>query len=413
AEWHYVLSINNQNSSIKESDIKITLCKVEKPHTQENPDSSEAILIDKEQEDNVFCYYFDENHPKGPWHPPFFRLSITNNSQTRKFWVTALYCGVDYSPDKKGYYTSTAFSITNRFLRKEELNRGHVAKMTDEIHEFNTNRRIEYESIQLSLLDDYFAQGYNEIKDTIKIFISTEEIDSNLFNTKGIPIDVEGVLPKKQLGTPILFQRQPSDWCTFEIPITIVKPRDLGILDFGQSKSFYGLTIVGHPHFSARIILSTMNEFIRSTKVMVNEHQKDMPRPEILYGNENVSTIKLTNGIGEIEGCSVIEFYREKGGQSINDNQPLVFKIDLDKIIIEDKNKLILIGYSPQERAYFSLGNMNENQEIIINKLPLESISLINGIGNSIKLILLNVNYDFQLNTIVEKGVNKVGVENC
>ncbi len=245
AEWHYILSINNPNSRIKESEIKITLSKVEKPHTQENPDSSEAILIDNEQEDNVFCYYFDENHPKGPWHPPFFRLSITNNSQTRKFWVTALYCGVDYIPDKKGYYTSTAFSITNRFLRKEELNRGHVAKMTDEIHEFNTNRRIEYESIQLSLLDDYFDQGYNEIKDTIKIFISTEEIDSSPFNTDGIPIDVEGVLSEKQAGRPILFKPKLSDWCTFEIPITIVKPRDLGIIDFGQSKSFYGVTIAG------------------------------------------------------------------------------------------------------------------------------------------------------------------------
>jgi len=394
AEWHHILSISNPNSKIKESEIEINFSSVEKPHTLDWKlvDSAPSILIEDWEEDNVFCYHFDENHPKGPWHEPAFRLSIINRSK-RKFWVSALYCGVDYTVDGTGSnYSSTSFSITNRFLEKEELSNGDVAKLTDEL-----NENFELESITLSLLDDYFDQGYNEIKDTIKIFISTEEIDTSPFNMVGIPIDVEEIAGEKPAGKVLPVQPPESDWRTLEIPLTIVRPRDEGMLNVGQSKSFYGLTIVGHRTLSARIILSTMEEFIRSTKLKVGEHKKYMPKPEILYGNEAVYPIHLTNGIGNVEGCSVIELYRTQGMESINEEHPLVFRIGSKISSLSDKHQFILVGYSSKERAYFSLGTMNENREIKINGLPLESPSVIDGLGNSIKLILLNVKYGFDI----------------
>jgi Caspase domain len=404
AEWHYILSIDNPNSKIKESEVEIRLSAVEKPYTTQSSliDSAPSTLIEDWHEDNVFCYHFDDNHPNGPWHTPAFRLSIINKSATRKLWASALYCGIGYIPDESGNYISTSFSITNQFLEKKELSINDTAKLMDAVATFD---RVELESITLTVLDDYFDQGYNEIKDTIKIFVSTEEIDTSPFNMVGIPINIkEDYIEAKPAGILRPQQPQQSDWRTFEIPVTIVRPRDEGILNIGQSKSFYGLTIVGHLSFSARIILSTMEEFIRSTKIIVDGHKKYMPRPEILYSNENVCPLLLTHGFGDIEGCSVIELYRTKGAKSIDEEQPLVFRIDSKISTLSDKHQLILVGYSSKDRTYYSLGTMNDDREIHINILPFESPSVIDGLGNSIKLILLHVKSESNMPPLLGKS---------
>jgi hypothetical protein len=396
AEWHHIVDISNPNSKIEESEIEIKFSAVEKPYISQLNiiDKVSSIPIEYWQEDHVFRYHFYEEHPKGTWHNPAFQLSVINNSKTRKFWVSVLYCGMGYTvDDTRRNYSSTSFSITNRFLDKEELSIGGIARLTDE---YNNNEE-ELESIILTLLDDYFDQGYNEIKDTIKIFISTEEIDTSPFNTPGVPIHVKELMAARSAATSPTLEIEQSDWRTFEIPVTIVRPRDEGTLYVRQNKSFYGLTIVGHPTFSARIILSTMEEFIRSTKLIVGGHKKYMPRPEILYGNETVCPIKFTNGLGDVEGCSVIELYRSEGTEFINEEQPLIFCIDSKILTLTDEHKLILVGYSSDKRAYFSLGIMNENREIKINGLRFESPSLIDGLGNSIKLILLKVKLEFEI----------------
>jgi hypothetical protein len=410
AEWYHIVSIANPYSTIREAEVGIDLRIVENPHIHQNPDIAPDTLMENWQGENVFRYYFDETTPGDSWRSPAFRLSIVNRSDRKSFWVTALYCGTGYTFDRT-HYTSTSFSITNRFLEKELLkSKDQVATMIDEVNDLSANHHIAYESIQLSLLDDYFDQGYNEIKDLIKIFVSTEELDTSPFNMEGIPIDTEGILAGKPAGRQILLQPPQPDWRTFEIPITIVKPRDLGILSVAQDKSFHGLMIVGHPTFSARIILSTLEEFIRSTRLTrvrdagrpsqsdeMNGHYTFMPRPEILYSNENVCTIELTNGLGEIEGCSVIEFYRIEGVEFIDEKRPLIFKVDPNIITIAETRKLILVGYSASERMYYALGTMDKNQEIKVDILPYESPSLIGGLGSSIKLLLLSVRSGFEI----------------
>ena len=405
AECHRIVAIANPNTTIRESEVGVELRIVDAPHTHQNPDTAPATLIEDWRGENVFRYSFDDTVPGGPWHPPAFRLSIVNHSKAREFWVSALYCGVGYIPDRT-HYTSTSFSITNRFLEQELLKKKTAAKMADEINDPYADRHVAYESIQLSLLDDYFDRGYNEIKDVIKVFISTEELDTSPFNMKGVAIDTEGQLAEKPAG-----QLQPPpqpDWRTYEIPITIVKPRDLGILNTKQDKAFQGLTIVGHPTFSARVVLSTMEEFIRSTRLTgvgdASGSSQDsesigrpiyMPRPETAFGNENVHTIELTDGLGQVEGCSVIEFFRAAGAEFISPEQMLTLRVNPKEIAVAETHRLILVGYSSAKRAYYTLGTMNADHEIKVDLLPPNSPSLISGLGGSIKLVLLNVRSDF------------------
>lgn len=406
AEWHRIIAIANPDTTISEDEIGIERRDVENPHQYPNPDLATPTLLADWRRENVFRYTFDDKRPGDPWRPPAFRLSIANHSD-RLLIVSALYCGSGYVFDRT-HYTSTSFSITNQFLEREELaKRNQVAKMMDEISDPQKDRHVAFESIQLSLLDDYFDRGYNEVKDLVKVFVSTDELDTSCFNMKGIPIDIQGVLGKRFLG----IEAEESDWRTFEVPITIVKPRDLGFQRPGQDKSFYGLTIAGHPAFSAQVILSTFEEFARSIAPAARAGAEDsnqnlnstsrsassIPRPEILYGNENVCMIELTDGLGDVQGCSVIEFYRAAGVEAISATKPLRFIVDPQKNAVDEKRKLMIVGYSPNDRTYCPLGIMDAQQQIDVVSLPYASSSLIDGLGNSIKLLLLSVRTDFEV----------------
>lgn len=394
-EWHNILSIQKPNSTIRESELMIRLSDVESPYTNDDPDTSTAKEVSIYAKEIVFRYHFYEGS-RGAWHPPFFRLSIENKSN-RSFWVSALYCGAGFLPDGNNYVT-TSFSISNQFLEKEQLRQRSIAKMIDRYVDRNTP--FESESIQLSILDDYFEQGYNEIKDVIKIFVSTEEMDTSVFNRPGIPIDHEGTLSPRPTGRSATSPPPQPDWKTFEIPVTIVKPRDLGWFAQNQNKTFFGTTLEGHQGFSARILLSTMEEFIRTTETVINEQVTNMPKPEVLLGIDQVYTVPITDGIGTTEGCKVIEFYQIGGAKTIHKKDPLNL-VPNEKMVIAGNKVLVCMGYSAEKRNYVFLGKPNKQGIIPISKLPNLSPSLVNGLGMSVKLFLLRV--DKKLLPLIEK----------
>lgn len=406
ADWHHILSISNELSTIPEDAIEIGLSFLDKPYIYDHPDMDRSPNIIKNwKKDNVFRYIFDDSHPKGPWHPPYFRLSITNKSFGTAYWISVLYCGTWYKLDNnRKNITSTSYSITNKFLNKALLNPTKTIKIVDEVN--NRNSKYIYESIELSILDDYFDNGLNEIKDIIKIFVSTEEIDTSFLNLEGIPIDITELesLNEKPAGKGA-HQLPISDWRTFEIPITIVRPRDLGMLNKNQDKSLGGITLIGHPMVTAKIIVSTMEEFIRSTEiivmeeficsteVIVNEKKEYMIRPEMFFEGEDIQILMLSDGLGNVEGCSVIELYRAEFIQ-LKEIEP--FKIKIDKEMIDESYDLFLISYSSEKRAYIPLGIKNKDQEIEYKFIPPNTPSLIEGLGSSIKLFFLKA----------KKGIN-------
>ena len=82
ADWHHVVRISNNQSTITEEQIGIQLFTLDKPHAHDNPDfDTSPLVMDNWKEDNVFYYQFDDSHPRGTWHSPFFRMSIKNKSQ--------------------------------------------------------------------------------------------------------------------------------------------------------------------------------------------------------------------------------------------------------------------------------------------------------------------------------------------
>ena len=395
ATWKRVTNISNTSSDFHVENIKIALSHVVAPFRHPNPDMANTTPIDRTQSELVFRYALDESGAGLAWHPPEFRLSIENTSPGQIFWVSALYCGVGYIAQGR-YYNSTLFSIVNRFLENARLEANKQIDMIDTVYEEKNNAHINYKSIQLNILDDYFEYGLNEMKDMIKIIVATEEFDTNQFVMNGIPLKIKGAGSEKDIS---MAPDASPDWRTYELPVTIVKPRDMGMFDSRLPKQLFGVKLCGHPRLTGRVILSTMEEFIRSTQLLqetsdishshVTKQPKYMQRPEIYFGSGKVKVIDLTKGLGDVEGCSVIELFRSNGTQAVTPEEPLV--IELDETVIGDYllEQICMLGYMEAERAYYRLGTLNTKRQIIINKLPPPAFSPIEGLGNSIKLFLI------------------------
>lgn len=407
AEWHRIVDLNNPDNNILSEYLKFDLLNVNDPYRHDTPDASKASSLDLNQPEFVFRYHFEE-YPGGPWHPPAFRFNVENKHPRQAFWVSILYCGMGYSSDKQdGTFQSTVYDITNIFLEKERLPSGKVVEMKDkidltEIMEDSTNYFKVYESIELSILDDYFRQGNNEIKDILKVIVSTEELDTSVFQMQGIPIDVTDLENQRGDSRNIDIE---NNWQSFEFPITIVRPRDLGNFENRQSINFYGFTIKQNPYFSAKLILSTMEEFIRSTKQVTEEASSIMQKPSIFFGAGVVQVHSFTTGMGGTEGCSVLEFYRSNGIQNISKDNPLLITVDKE-IKIKRGYQLCVCTYHAATRSYYLLQKMGRPRTFRITSLAPESPSLIQGLGDSIKLFFFQVKKTFELPLLPKSDLN-------
>lgn len=402
AEWYRVINMTNPKSGISEKFVKPQLSKVEKGYKFENPDAAKAVVIPNDSTEFVFRYHFDEDHPRGPWHPPAFRLQITNLHPQKDYWVSGLYCGLGFTANEEGTeYISTAYAITNQFMASQKISKGEKAMMIDSF--VDIDMRFDYQSIELSLMDDYFDQGNNEIKDIIKVFVSSEALDLNAFEMPGIEIDTAyDPAGSKPSG------RRPKlgpDWRTFDFPITIVQPRDLKRIVPDKTISFFGYEIKPHPGFSARVIISTLEEFIRSTARKDEESIKYHPKPAIQFGNENVQTHYLTSGMGDVDGCAVIEFFRAKGEQNLSTENPLIISVPVN-LELKEGYRLCLATYSSSLKNYIYLSTLDKDRLFKLSSFQVENTySPIEGLGNSVKLLMLWVKDGFELPKI--KGLEE------
>ena len=194
AKWVQAIELSNPTSSIRDREIKIELFKIDQPGN--NEDSALASEIDWHSP-AVFGY----EKMNGDWQNPAFRLKITNTGN-RLLWLHALYISND-------------FSITDQLLPKQDLKPGEEVWLTD------VSDGFPYKTIPLQVEDAYLAWGISEIKEFIKLFISTEELAIHRFNQDGLQQDTpssptRGIGRRQQVSGP--------DWTTREIELIIKRP---------------------------------------------------------------------------------------------------------------------------------------------------------------------------------------------
>ena len=426
ADFFHLKNIENSNPSLEENCIDIQIEHSHEPYRYMEVGNHNQRIIKNEGEknqtfstfeldknlcfpwsrENDFRYFYDIEFKKGkgPWFPPAFKLQLTNNSD-KPLWVSAMYCGgwyrerdfyninyIEGQSDTDFYpYESTLFGITDQFLRPTKILPGEKVLMEDEYDLPGSDTHFGTNLIELNILDDYFDNGLNELKDFIKILVSENQFDTRIFNQVGVEINSEFKPSIQSSKHSPKRKRKPEKWRTYNIDINIIRPRKLGMLERhlkDNELSLGPLTIYSHQFFQALVITSTMSEIIRTTRIQSDGEWEEMSRPDIIFW-ENFSRfeiIYLTQGLGEVEGCSVIEFFLTNGKGEVSEEQPL--KLELKKSFGRGWS-LKPMGYNSQTRSWTFLKFKKKGEQFFLSEFPPQSPSLIPGLPHSVKFFFV------------------------
>ncbi len=195
-KWNRILELSNATSRISEGEIKITLSRMIPP---EGENGSFKFESTDWQDPKPFAYAFHDNE----WHRPAFQLKIENTGN-RQLWLSLVY----FSDD---------FGMTNILMPKHKLGPGNEVSAS-----YASNNTTQF-NIPLQMEEHYLVKGITSVREYLKLFICTDEFETNNFNQEGISFDnleseADRGLAIKSIDIP--------DWITKEIAITIHRPME-------------------------------------------------------------------------------------------------------------------------------------------------------------------------------------------
>lgn len=188
AAWRHLLDLNNPCTGIQPREILLELYRVTEPGN--DSDDAPAELTDWQAGPTVYSY-------GSAGQKPAFRLKLRNAGH-RSLWVSMLYLGSN-------------FSVTNQLLPKvllepeqeawaEEIYKGHV-----------------YRTIPLRIDEAQLRQGITSVDEYIKILISTEELNTDVYFQKGLAADTTPTRLAGRQETP-----ETRDWSAKTIWVRVV-----------------------------------------------------------------------------------------------------------------------------------------------------------------------------------------------
>jgi hypothetical protein len=129
-----------------------------------------------------------------------YRVKIKNNG-SEPLWVSAL-------------YMDDLFSITNKYLPKQDLNPGSEVWLTEVVENKRRGTRMEYKTLVVQC-----PEGTDQVEDYIKIIACTDEFSTEKYNQKPIELIDEGGGPDRR-GGRIALMDEP-DWMTKEFRLVV------------------------------------------------------------------------------------------------------------------------------------------------------------------------------------------------
>jgi len=230
AAWARLLGLSNPDTTIVDNEIEVKLYRTTQANNYEDSAPAERLSLDTDIE---FPYFFDGK----AWHYPAFQLKVKNTG-TRRLWVSLLYLGDD-------------FSIANRLIPKEPLDPGQETWAKD-AHKGRT-----YLTVPVRMDDAYHSWGLTTISEYFKLFISTDEINTDFFNQEALQQEARAGA-KRALARG---QELPcNDWGAKDIPLKIYRPLPPAPFDTRRAAKWFGHSFEAPPGFSARLSLNTLEK---------------------------------------------------------------------------------------------------------------------------------------------------------
>lgn len=344
SNWVQAVELLNPSDKIREEEIKIELFQVTEAGNIE--DNAPVKLIDWKKPDIIFYSYL-----QGNLYQPAIQLRIKNTGD-RILWVSAIYLGADYS-------------ISNQLLPKQELATG------EEIWAIDVYEGYPYRTIPIELPDYFHSKGITIVEEYLKIFISSEEMNTDIFNQTGID---SGELGGANRGNDQQNQSDQPRWSCKTIPIRIHKPVEFQKLSNKRHVVLGGLYIYAPKGFMAKVLV---NSLMVSTRNFLNTPYIEIePRLSLL-------PFELGLPISQPSLC-VLELFEVKGEEKISSRTPLKLKMKKSKRSMLPTIKAFACNSKTGE--WISLKYEIEGNSMLIHEIPVSSPSSYNGLGDSVKI---------------------------
>ncbi|MBE9001368.1 MULTISPECIES: caspase family protein [unclassified Nostoc] len=372
-----------------------------------SPDAVQILIYQdgqERQEAEIRLEYQQEN---GKWQQPHFQIKLKNTGNE------PVYC--------------TLLNLTDRFAVSADLyETGGIwlqpsGKIGDEVWALGGS------SIYAEVPEKLWReQGITEVKDTLKLIVSTAEFDATLLTQDELDLPSRSTpTPQRGQGTlNRLMNRIPSrdlkakpeaeicdDWVTSQIMITTVHPQNSTPIPRGQDSVSLGsgVRLRSHPSLNANVRLTTVTQ---STRDLGNH----LLPPLLMADNSGIKPFQFTASRGFDPGLTVLELNQVKDPSVVTPDHPLKLVVDSP---LESDEYLLPISYDgefflPLGQAY-SLAD--GTTEIVLERLTEPVSEGKRSLGGSIriffhKILSQNLGLQFDYPILAVADVNPDGIVN-
>ncbi len=339
--WEHRLHLTKKKSKIlPETDLEI-----EWLHYPDYPeqDPGEPVNIIRTDGTPVLSYRVDGEE----YIEPHFSLKIKKKNNRDSFvgslWVAVLFFDEQYGIEA--------------LLPPTEL----TEDSEDEAECLYNTERGRKSIIPLTIPKILYKEwGEHEIQNYIKIYISTEKIDTSSLKMEPLELARRGTNRstgrEKSVGKE---GKGVSDWTTIDLPFLIYRPPNGQPLQSGKSLAINTIQLTGPDGFSARSVRLTHDG--PNSK----SDRSDRPTPPCLPGL--VEPASLNPGAKSDIIDNLIEISSPAGEENVTAETPLI--LDFGQPLHENEGYLP-VGYDPETGLFLPLGHADPNGKICIQKLP-------------------------------------------
>jgi pimeloyl-ACP methyl ester carboxylesterase len=314
ASWNAKKCFNNPNTKLPKEYITITVKNVDKEEM-----AAPFVFQQASAEEDAVIY-----------------VSLTNTSP-RTLWVSFLMFGCD-------------FSITNEYLAKRELKPGQTAVM-----EVGNNPYITS-----WIPKQLYSWGVNEVQEIFRVFVSTDEPETDVHNQKGLEMDERSAFQGLRVARNTAIVTANEDWCIFDIPYSLTAPMPEQYLDQNRAVSLTDWMSVQSPKgFSAKATLSADSPAQRTLS--------NRPARSVI----GASKVALAEGLSNTPPLEVLELKGIEG--KLSEANPL--KIKVKNVGKEDH--VIALQYDEKSGLYFPVGRSVDGV-IHITNTPKNEVEVVN-----------------------------------
>ena len=312
-------------------------------------------------------------YSRGQWEQPQFKIKITNRSNRRLYY--------------------SLLDLTETYEISSSLLPGGGVWLDPGAE----TSALNGEPIYASIPNELWYQGITEIKDLLKLIVSTDEYDATLLDqgeldvsakaarTRGVTMPrntLERLVQRTTRGLSGSPQRDRlADWMTKEISITTVRPLEsVPVPADGETVLWPMVKLAGHPTLKAQVCLGTMAQASQELKAghelsraAEPGGQWVMPKlPRLLRDDPAVvRPLQLSAGRSGEAGLSVLELTDVDPATiaGVTPEQPLVLRLDPSLLDVDEQ--VLPVGYDGE--FFLPLGRARrtgDSVEVAIERLP-------------------------------------------